>query len=434
MTLNIAGIDLYEGRFEHPVSRRNRGSGRRRLRLRGQESSPPSTELAVTCAANALATLPRGEVIPVTWTDSPGDDNDAFGQGGFYVATDADIDTRSHPDSPHATDDTVAVDYALELEEHGGLRATLESRLVGATRSNAHPTTSAGGYPWHAPPPAGDTYTNLTPVGYPTEPTWDIYRYTAENGKPVRVYHDIPQQTTARYLVTPDQLAAEGNARLNYFGLPYPGTGRLPNSANALATFELTNGLVRVVGTPTTGLSFGGTGSTTTTPVGWESAVDVYPTLDGAGGGAFYVTILRNTPHVVAVRLNYFSSPLLTMDLVLRRGAMHISYVIRTAEAATLRMNLEDSGGHGITADLGGYRTRDANDSDGNRWIVGSAAAHTTVDYGDQIEFGEVPSVTSHAGFIGHELGGSSAIFLNEAADVFAQYIEDQSETVRVIR
>jgi hypothetical protein len=434
MTINVAGIDLYEPRFEYPIRRSAGATGRRRLRIRGQESTPPSTELVVTRTANALASLPRDELVPVTWSDSPGDDNDGFGQGGFYVVTGVDVDIRSHPDGPGA-EDAVAVDYELELEEHGGLRATLESRLTGATRSNSHATTSAGGYPWHAPPPPADTYTTVTPAGYTVEPTWTRDRFTATSGERVRTYHDIPQQTTARYLITPDQLAAEGNCALTCFGLAYPGTGRLPSGASILASWTLDNGLVKFAQVPGTGFVFSGTGSTTTTGAGWESEVEVYPSFEGAIDTGGYITVLRNTPHLIAIRIHYTSTPLVTMDLILRRGAMHISFVLRTAEAGTLAINLEDSGGHGITGDLGGYRTRDANDADGNRWVIGSALSATTVaDFGDQIQFRPTASVTSFAGFLGHELGGSSAVFLNDAGDILAQYIEDQAEAVRVVR
>lgn len=114
-----------------------------------------------------------------------------------------------------------------------------------------------------------------------------------------------------------------------------------------------------------------------------------------------------------------------TLTFTLRRGARHVSCYHTTTISSTIKIG-------GVSNDTGinfspyGVR-RSANDSDTNRWIVGSVSTHT-----NDLTNGAI-SVTASLAldfFIGFEVAGSGAQTGDEAANIAKEYVHPYWENV----
>jgi hypothetical protein len=289
----------------------------------------------------------------------------------------------------------------------------IESRLPRVQRPYELGGTLTAVY-WHAPP--------IGTVGYltgPTVPSSSVDRVGAEGVQRIHlgVPTDVPRWTVdvANYL--------GGSARLLLDG--YRRVGR---ATPELSTWEVNNGLVRVVG--------GDAGAVLVSCWDPESGDwrSERPLLFSVNDVSIQVdpdlTVLRNEPEEVAIRLTYPVTPgRLTVDLSLRRGARTVSGTIKRHSAAALTVTVNN--GETDTAVTGGLRATSA-DAYGNRFVLGSAMLATTTSAPGSLR---KAAVLRFDFFAGHEIaptGGSPAAG-DAFADLLAQYLGSATEKVAVV-
>lgn len=406
ITLNRLGL------WESPltaVDERRDGAGGSSVTLAGQESAPPLTVAQLTARHDDLLELAGRELVAVTFGLK--DDRD-----GFYRVASAGSALTRH------TSVALAATWRLELERwgRGPADVELEAALVGALRSNAHPTTSGGGSIWHAPPVGHFAYhhataspTTLGRVGQ--EGTVTVYRgLLAANGSPRWLCN------AGHYVSGGCRITADGLVRSGLYVPGYP------------SSWSMGNTLVRI-GQASAGaellLEVWDSGAWVTLSERLRVAVG-FGARDGTTSDAF--TVLRNDPEVTAVRLLWDNSPArTTLDLTLRRGARHLACVIRHRTTDTLGIQLYDAGS-AATADQGGWVERASDDANGNRWVIGTARPVVGVSSGSYRGIGEA-AVATFAGYVGCEFAGSAAVAGDGGGDLLAQYVEDRAEFVRAV-
>lgn len=162
----------------------------------------------------------------------------------------------------------------------------------------------------------------------------------------------------------------------------------------------------------------------------WQSSTAFEILEAGTAVGAWdHLTVLRNEPHEVAIRLiqtrNSATRGRITLDLSLRRGAVFANGLHTTTSSADLK--IQRTATDAATA-FSPYGVHDsANDGDGNRWVLGTR--HTKTD--DLVNGGITRTAsTLFDWFVGIELDGSSAVTKDTAADMGAAYIHALAERV----
>lgn len=367
------------------------------LRLVGQESTPPQTVAAVEAAHSNVLAL-NGRVVPVTLTDK-------FSLTGFYRVTDAACTLTREQNGAVET-----ADWSLRLERIGSAGdVEIESRVPTIARTTTVTTPPAAVF-WHAPAGGASSYYTGASV-----PTGSVSR-TASDGTVV-AYLGIPAGVAPRWTV-PAESYLVGSARLLLDGIRRAGTVTPP-----LTVWELNNGLLQVLPGPSGSftLSCWDSGA-------WRSAKSFAVTVAGASLTTTpELTVLRNDPEEVVVRLSYPTTPgRVTVDLGLRRGSRFVTGVIKRHSAATL--GLTRTAAETSSVVTGGLRATSA-DSDGNRFVLGSAVSVTTTTATASIA---KASVTAFDFFAGHEVNASPAAG-DTFADLWAQYRGSASELTRIV-
>jgi hypothetical protein len=366
------------------------------LKLAGQESHPPSTKAFVDSTVRNVRGL-LGLTVPVTFTDKPE-------LNGFYGVSSASSKLVVKQNGLHQT-----ADWSLSLDLVGSDRdVEVESRVPAIARSTTVPSPPAPVF-WHAPAAGATSY-----FTGPTVPAV-LTRQSADG--PLPVYVGIPAGVSPRWTV-PVEEYLEGSARLLFDGIRQVGDLTPP-----LAVWQVDNGLVRLLSGPS--------GSFTVScwrTGGWRSPKTYAPTVNGVAlTGQPELTVLRNLPEEVAVRLSYPTSPgRVTVDLSLRRGARFVTGVIKRHSAATL--GVVRTAAEAATAQTGGLKATAA-DADGNRFVLGSAAAVTTALTTAAISKASVLQLDF---FLGHEVTASPQDG-DTFADLWAQYRGSSGERARIV-
>jgi hypothetical protein len=371
-----------------------------KLTIVGQESTPPQDPADVHAAhLNVLGLV--GSVLPVTFSDKTE-------LTGFYQVTDATSDMVNN--RPFGT--SLAATWQLGMARLGTARdLEFESRLPTASRFTDLTGPPAAVF-WHAPPSGfADYYTGTT------VPSGTVTRQSAEG--PVAVFTGVPAGVYPRWTCDEDSYMA-GSAQVLIDGIRRAGT-----DTPGFGTWEVSNGLVQVVG-GAAGPSFA---VACWSGTAWLSAKTYTPTVNGVAlVTAPTVTIMRNDPEQVLLRLSYPASPgRLTVDLLLRRGARTVAGTIKRQAAATL--GVTRTAAETATAVTGGLRATAA-DSDGNRFVMGSSRTATTVTATAAIS---KASVLSFDFFLGHEVGASPQSG-DAFADLLGQHLGTGGEQVRAVR
>lgn len=368
------------------------------LKIAGQESHPPSSRAYVEHAHHNVNALEVGDLVPVVFTDKTS-------LTGFYFVRGAGSVIRKIQNGA-----VIVADWSVDLERVGGSRdVEVESRVPAIAR-----TTTVGSPPatvfWHAP--AGGSGSYLTGA---TVPASSIVRASADG--PVTVHLGIPTGFAPRWTVSAENYL-KGAARVLFDGI-----ARIGRYTPPLAVWEVHNGLVRVT------LGVSGSFSVSCWDNGdWRSAKAYQVAVNGTpSADQPEMTVLRNTPEEVAIRLTYAVSPgRLTVDLSLRRGARFVTGIIKRHSSATLA--LTRTAAESASVVTGGLRATSA-DSDGNRFVMGSAASVATVTGTASISRA---AVTQLDFFVGYEVDA-----IPQAGDAFAdlwgQYRGSTGERTRVV-
>jgi hypothetical protein len=387
-TVTIGGVELRE-----TVTAEQAGA---QLNIRGQESHPPSTRAHVTAVHHNMRAL-AGLTVPVTFTDKPE-------LSGFYRVQAADSNLAVVQNGAHMT-----AAWSASLDLVGGDRdVEIESRVPTIARSTTVATPPSAVF-WHAP--AGGATSYWTGATVPTQVT-----RTSADG-PIVVHTGIPASVAPRWTV-PIGSYLQGAARVLFDGIRRLGTFTPP-----LAVWEVDNGLVRLTSGPSGHISV-----SCWDAGAWRSSNDWRFFVNGAQVTTTpEVTVLRNDPEEVVVRLSYPTVPgRVTVDLGLRRGARFVTGVFKRHSAAVL--GVARSSGEASDALTGGLR-RTAADADGNRFVLGSATSSTISTTSASITG---PSSTAFDFFLGHEV--DEAPQAGDAfADLWAQYRGSSGERASVV-
>lgn len=342
-----------------------------------------------------------GAVVPVLFADKTH-------LNGWYRVSGPQVDHLTYFDISTAR-------WRCGFDRVGGAsEVEWESRLVGGNRTHV---SSATAELWHAAPVGHDGY-------YVGASTPGYVDRTGADGV-VRVYRAIPAATNPRWSVDPtDFYRGAAAVTVNGYlraGLTCPDTP---------ATWAVSNGLLKVE--PRT--SAGTLRVTSWLTTGW-GATKVFDVKRGTTslGAAQHVTLLRNDPCEVVLRLTWDHAPgRTTLDLSLKRGARHIG-VHAQQYAAPTALRIDDNGAGGtVTNQLtaSGYIASTTSDADGNRWVIGTVLASAAAG-----TFGLAASVAalSLPGYIGCVYGGASPASGDAAADVNSQYLGTPTEAERAI-
>jgi hypothetical protein len=398
------------------------GSGRT-MKLSGQEAVPALTSAQLTQVQDDLPGS-IGSMLPVAFTQKTDRD-------GYWILSDAQADLMNW------NGELVTCTWQATLQRVGSdTEVDLESRLSGSlARSNAY---SAIGERVHCPP--------IGHYGYYTGSTLPSVLVRTGSDGAMFVYRGVPTDVNPRWGCAVSTYLAGRVRFLDAHNLERAGTAfpvrplfaaltpaedLTPSSttipaAGAATVWTLHNTLVKI--TPATA----GTGTlviSAWTGGGWRDK-----TWDVLIGGVSLgtpdtITVLRNEPEIVVVRLLRSQSPgRATIDLTLRRGHRAVEVYVQAASSATVKLVLT-SAETGTAA--AGYVTASGNDGAGNRYVIGSASLFTADTTNGGIS---ATSTTVLDAFIGIQAGGASAVPGDTAADLFAAYIAAPSETVQAVR
>lgn len=319
----------------------------RTLSLEGQESSPPLTRTELVWRHDNVTALESGCVLPLTFTDKP--ERNAY----------ATVDSVS-ADYTEYRNEVLTSDWQLGLTRLGSdAEVDLQSRLTGVARVNDF---GLAGERWHAPPIGHYGY--QTGTSNPTSMT-----RTGLDGT-ITVYRSIPTGVSPRWGCAPTSYL-NGRVRLTSSGTELCGVDQSLSATG----WALTNGLVNVA-------------------PGASGTLDVQAYADGAwrskewnvsvAGSASSITswdgatLLRNDCEHVIVRLTKGLNPgRATLDLALRRGSRTVEGYLQTSTSNTLAVYRATAETNTSFA-ASGYVTATDDDSDGNRFAVGSARTFTT--------------------------------------------------------
>lgn len=287
-----------------------------------------------------------------------------------------------------------------------------ESRVGTVVRANAFSLT---GERWHAPP--------IGHYGYYTGATLPSTMTRATTDGTMTVYRSIPAGINPRWGVPIGSYAA-GRVRVTTDGFERTGT----DIRASAATWELSNGLVRVVS-----LSSGGMFRVDAwNGAAWETKA--WNIAKGAATtplGTFeYMTVLRNDYNLITLRLVKSGAPGRTLvDFTLRRGSRFVEIYIQTDTSTTLGAYLQTTE-TATNNTASGYVVATNNDADGNKFIVGTSKATTyTTDRGIS-----TAATTTFDAFIGAVFNGSGAAAGDAATVLRDQYIGAVSETVTAVK
>jgi hypothetical protein len=393
--IQLGRIPLREG-F---VATESGGDGRG-LDLEGQESSPPLTRAQVIARHDGINSLIPGQVIPVTFTDKPE-------RNGYYA-----VKTSSATYTEYRTE-MVTSDWKVGLDRIGSdAEADLQSRLTGAVRLNDFSLT---GERWHAPPIGHYGYytgstnpTTMTRTG--ADGAMTVYRGVLANVSPR--WGCLP----TAYLTGRVKVTTTGGQEVYGVDVPLAATG-----------WALSNGLVNVTTSASATLDVqaytGGAYHSKLWNVSVAGSASSITSWDG-------VTLLRNDPEMAIVRLVKGQNPgRATLDLTLRRGSRFVEGYLQIGTSATLaayRSTLETNTSFAAS----GYVTATANDSDGNRFAVGSARSFTAHTNGGM----QKAAATAMDFWIGVAAGGGSAVSGDAATDLRNMYVACMPEAVYGVR
>lgn len=244
----------------------------------------------------------------------------------------------------------------------------------------------------------GGSVTVVRDVGYGDRPTWGI--------------------APADWFKAACQVKVDGRVRA---GLACP---------NVPGSWELSNGLVRV--TPNgTNLRFD---VATFDGTQWDTAKTWRVDVGGSeiSGVWSAVTILRNDAEACAVRLVRRT---LTFDFLLRRGSRFVEVVVTYNGTTSLGLAVVPSEAATAVTPTGATSPpairATNNDTAGNRYVVGTGAAHT-----QDLTNGAITAANTSqlAAFVGAEVGGSGAAAGDTAEDLTLQYLGYLAERIVPVR
>lgn len=400
------------------------GTSGRQLKLQGQEAVPVLTSAQLAAIQDDLPGM-VGSFLPVTFTHKSD-------RNGYWLLSDATCDLMNW------NGEVVTCNWQITLDRQGSdTEIDLESRLTGTlTRDNVWGST---GERVHVPP--------IGHYGYYSGPTLpNVVVRTGVDGA-MLVYRNVPTDVNPRWGCSALTYMA-GRVRfldahnIERSGVAFsvrpllpalvpsgdlaPGVSVLPSSGNATA-WTLTNGLVQV----TPAASGGVLDIAAYTGGAWRTKRWDVQVAARSVGTPDTVTVLRNEPEIVVVRMLRDTNPgRTTIDATLRRGSRVVELYVQNSYSTTIKLALSTPEA-GVTTSAAGALRATANDTAGNRYVVGSAGTYTADTVNGAVS---ASSTVAMDAYIGVEVGGNTALSGDTSADLFAAYLGAPAETVQAVR
>lgn len=295
--------------------------------------------------------------------------------------------------------------YDLELERLPDRDTPrIELMSVGGLRSNSHSIAAGSVVPWVGIPAVTPDFWNGEATALPLAFATTRVCANAPDGVGLATYSTTGiARRLARFSLPPINYF-DGAAELTLGGDPVVGR-RIPNSDAATNNWQVSNGIVAVSPGSTAGriniLSVNAAGNALTSrdfdliyyDSGTPLTIDAFTTL----------TVIRNTPEVVVVRVGCRSGSrleLVVLDITMRRGARIAEFTMRTetSTAKTVQCNVASA-----ATDPGGAVTFQSAGTE--RWVMFTPQANTA----DTTQ-GGITITSSRADFgIGHYTNGASS-------------------------
>lgn len=359
---------------------------------------------------------PDEDFVPVTWADQPSVD-------GFYRVLTVDF-------VPHVSGAFNGVYvFSLVLEKVRGFAAPMfESVVLGALRVNTSGIVTGTSVPGQG--------LSLAVVGYNAGAVTPTVTTRLGVGGDVKFFSG---GSNFLYNAKPSFFLSPANwyrsAATLRVGSPLAvSTGR--QVANTPVAWDLSNGLIRISQSIVGGglvletASFGNWVSAGT----WELLRFTVSTF--ALPAPHTITVLRNSPEEVAIRLSYDSGTvvsasnfLITADVSLRRGAYHATVVISAPQAFPWGVSQArfDPAVDDYAALTGGFRTNELFNTH-QLWMSSANACTFTNGV-----FTLTTAGTRWSGAIGIIPGGSNAVGQNTGQNQIYQFMAAQKEKVTVV-
>jgi hypothetical protein len=416
MAVNASWGDVQVGRLVlretyDASSRFNQNTGGRSVSLAGQESLPPLTVAQLQAKREDLVGL-TGTLVPVSFTNKSDHD-------GYYMVVDAqaDISHWTRAGDPGGRQGA-GLSWQLVLDYVGPANAVdLESRLDSPGRQNDFAQI---GERWHAPSAGAYGYT-VGAAGV----SGSVSRTSADGS--LTAYRGVPAAVAPRWAASLANYAG-GRTRVTLGAIERSGVNLTVAGSGG---WTLENALVRVSAAPQASINVSVFGSG-----GWTAGKDWNICRGGSGAAAALspveaVTVIRNDYEASTVRLLYtFVTGRTLVDLTLRRGSRFVEGYEQTDASTTLAVSL-DTAENGTAPASGGYVTATANDTDGNRYIVGTARSFTALTGQGGIQKSAAIALDF---YIGAVINGASAVSGDQAANLQAQYIGVMAESTTGVR
>ncbi len=401
------------------------GAGQRDLSIEGKLAEANLAE-AKYIRDELIAMSQSMQYVPFRY------DGDSTFDGYVYV-TDSSVDIARYV--------LGGINYSISMEYMGKVGEIVkESVMTGKLIDNSHGITSTTNQ-FHVPPAEHYNYfhesdpTNGTRLAsdQTTTSTSDTVTLQLKTGNNLRGFN-------AQYHINPEDFY-KGAVRITTDSKLRQGI----NSPNVSSGAIIENGILKIV------IGSSATQSRFTTSI-WDQTSFVSeqeyaihrgtPTsgsqLADEYKGWKTIQILRNMPELCIIRCtsNFLTSgqDRLTMDISLRRGAHHASIILNQSPK-TSRLNVSTSSAPSSAASSAtGYIKAGANDTDGNKFLLGSPVAFT-----NDLARGLIHSTTGSTQFktfVGYELAQpNGSVNSGDTADsVRDQYLDNVSEYCKVIK
>lgn len=396
--LHVGNMVLRESDFRDLSEKPSDVGGGRGVTLNGAEVGAGPARRGVEVVQQNILGL-YGKMIPIVFSQKTD-------WNGYYYVNSVSATLTDWP-----AEGVAKCEWQLDLDLAGFRNdIDLESRLGGPqTLTNAF---SGTGERWHAPAPGHTAYWTAT-----TSPS-QLVRTGSEGN--ITVYRGIPVGVNPRWSCPPE-LYTVGRCRI----LDAEGYERvgMQSPIKASVGWKIHNSLVslRASGTTETlvlGSNFGS---------GWtEKAIDLRLN-DADLGIPASVTLLRNDPEVVAVRMLWNVSPSgrVSADISLRRGSRFFDVYLKSAVAGKLGVHP----GIGEAATNGtGFTSSTSADADGNKFTAGSPNAYTADTGAGGLSKTSTATLDTYIGIV------KSAAGTDTAALMYNQFLGAPTERVIGVR
>lgn len=400
LSIGRVGLDL----SLDPSSMRVTGAGDRTVVIAGEIA--PTSAAEATSLRNELYRMSEIEdmIVPVTFSPDPT-------INGYYRLVSVMVDIVE-------TSLSGWYPFSVTLDRAGSDgRIGIQARTNGGLRSNEHGITTGTYEPLSCAPPGFFAHDHGGLV-------WGSFNRATPDGN-VKCWYigdfdidPIYSLAASDYYNGAAQIEVGSTLRV-LAGL---------DCENEPADWRLSNGLVRV--SPNATLPerwdisiYPGYGSV------WDAAKTYKFLVNGTEVDAWdSVSVIKNGPEVVVIRLLNGISNRLTVDITLKRGHRNVEFRVNRDAGATFKiMRATNEAG---TAFTGGVRAT-SNDADGNRYVIGTSETPNATD----TTAGGLQSDSQQTWdfFISSELHGSGAAAPDDATSLVAQYHGYVSEVLSLV-